>query len=69
MNDLETSVGVYTQRSRQPLVHLTCRVLDFASKMAELPVPPMSQPEGSGSATSGKPRLFLLDYGAGNVRR
>ncbi|ORY35870.1 putative Imidazoleglycerol phosphate synthase [Naematelia encephala] len=31
-----------------------------------LPIPPISQPEGH--ASSSRPKLYILDYGAGNVR-
>lgn len=34
--------------------------------MTTLPVPDLKLPEGS--TQSAKPRLYLLDYGAGNVR-
>ena len=32
-----------------------------------LPIPEVNQPEGH--ASSSKSRLYVLDYGAGNVRR
>ena len=41
------------------------------SKMAErnneMPIPSVGQP--SGHAANSRPKLYILDYGAGNVRR
>ena len=42
-------------------------ILDRMDDQNMLPIPEVNQPEGH--ASSSKPRLYILDYGAGNVRR
>ena len=42
-------------------------IIDSMADENVLPIPEVNQPEGH--ASSSKSRLYILDYGAGNVRR
>jgi hypothetical protein len=56
-----------------PLLRRTAKYLTASPTLARamadhvLPIPSVGQP--SGHAASSKPKLYILDYGAGNVRR
>jgi hypothetical protein len=63
-------VPVYTYTKVSQVARLdiySIYTIQFIMAETVLPIPQVKQPEGNESGT--RPKLYILDYGAGNVRR
>lgn len=65
-------VVLWPPPSRRQLIFLNCFLFhlhfhSFTMAATQLPIPEVGQPKGH--SPQSKPKLYILDYGAGNVRR